>query len=84
MDAEAAERGRLLAEVSPVLTQLEQAGLLDGVMALPEGALNELLEFAARAQGDSWLPAIAVVMGLDARFVREVVRTVLPFFKGAA
>ncbi|MGI8747033.1 MAG: hypothetical protein ACR2J4_01595 [Deinococcus sp.] len=67
-----------------MLTQLEQAGLLDGVMALPEGALNELLEFAARAQGDSWLPAIAVVMGLDARFVREVVRTVLPFFKGAA
>lgn len=83
VDEEAAEWNRLLSEVSLVRAQLEDAGLFKEVMALPEGALNELLEMAAKAQDDRWLPAIAVVMGLDAKFVKEVVRIVLPFWKNA-
>lgn len=84
VDEEAAERNRLRAEVSPVLAQLEDAGLLDDVLALPEGALHDLLESAAKAQDDKWLPAIAVAMGLDVSFVKDVVRIAMPFFKSAA
>ncbi|MBZ9714959.1 hypothetical protein [Deinococcus multiflagellatus] len=84
VDDEVAERSRLRSEVGSVLTELEAAGLLDEVMALPEGMLNELLESAAKAKDDAWLTPMAMVFGLSATFVKEVVRIALPFFKNAA
>ena len=84
VDEELAERNRLRSEVSPVLAQLEDAGLLEEVMTLPEGTLNELLECAAKANDDAWLEPMALVFGLSKSFVREVVRIALPFFKNAA
>lgn len=83
VDEDAAERSRLRAEVSPVLAQLEDAGLLEEVMALPEGTLHELLECAAKAKDDAWLEPMALVFGLSKSFVKDVVRIALPFFKNA-
>lgn len=82
-DPEDDQYARQIQAISPVLAALEDHGLLDDVLTLPEGVLHELLETASRPNGAQWLAAAALVQGLREDFVQQVVNITLPFYKSA-
>ena len=80
-DEETAEHQRQLAALSPVLQELEDEGLLDEVLALPEGHLHSLLEGAVK--GQQWLDMAASTLGVSADLAKRVSHKLIAFYKSA-
>lgn len=80
-DEQEAERQRNLAALGPVVRELEDEGLLEEALALPEGHLQSLLE--AAVQGPQWLNAAACVLGVKLDFAERVSRKLTAFYKSA-
>lgn len=75
------ERQRNLAALGPVVQELEDEGLLEDALSLPEGHLHSLLE--AAAQGPQWLNAAASVLGVKLDFAVRVSDKLTAFYKSA-
>ncbi len=80
-DEEDADHQRQLAALSPVLQELEDEGLLDEVLALPEGYLHTLLEGAAK--GQEWLNTAASTLGVSSDLAKRVSSKLIAFYKSA-